>query len=58
MHASYAEKLLMYFERLLQLVKKQKLFMETHVLTNSTHLRASYEVSYLVSNSKKPFTIG
>ena len=32
--------------------------METHVLTNFKHLRASYEVSYLIENSKKQVTIG
>ena len=36
-HASYAEKPLVYYERLLQSVKKQKLSMETHVRTNSKH---------------------
>ena len=34
-HSSYAEKLLLYFETLLQSMKKQKLSMETHVPTNS-----------------------
>ena len=57
-HASYAEKPLVYFERLLQSVKKQKLSMETHALTNSKHLRASYKVSYIIAKSKKSFTIG
>ena len=56
--ASYFEKLLVYFERLLQSVKKQKLSMETHVLTNSKHLCSSYETSYQIAKSKKPFTIG
>ena len=32
--------------------------METHVLTNSKHLRASYETFYLIAKSKKSFTIG
>ena len=44
--------------KLLQSTKKQKLSMETHVLTNSKHLRASCEASYLTAKSKKPFTIG
>ena len=57
-HASYAEKLLVYFEKLLQSMKKQKLSMETHVLTISKHLCVSYEASYLITKSKKPFTIG
>ena len=57
-HASYAEKPLMYFERLLQSVNKQRLSMENYVFTNSKHLRASYEASYLIAKSKKPFTIG
>ena len=57
-HASYAEKPLMYFERLLQSVNKQRLSMENYVFTNSKHLRASYESSYLITKSKKPFTIG
>ena len=52
-HASYAKKPLMYFERLLQSGKKQKLSMETYVLTNSKHLRASYKASYLITMSKK-----
>ena len=50
-HAFYAEKLLVYFEKVLQSMKKQKLPMETHVLTNSKHLRASYEASYLIAKS-------
>ena len=57
-HASYAEKPLVYFEKLLQSMKKQKLPIETHVLTNLKHLRASYEASNLIAKSKKPFTIG
>ena len=56
--ASYVEKLLVYFERLLQSVKKQKSSMETHVHTNFKHLCASYEASYQIVKSKKPFTIG
>ena len=56
--ASYAEKLLAYLKTLLQSMKKQMLSMETHALTNSKHLCAPYEVSYLIATSKKPFTIG
>ena len=51
-HAFYTEKLLVYFERLLQSVKKQKLSMQTHVVSNSKHLRASYEASYVDAKSK------
>ena len=57
-HASSAEKLLVYFERLLQSMKKQNLSTETNVLTNPKHLRASYKASYLIAKSKKPFIIG
>ena len=57
-HTSYAEKSLVHFEKLLQSMKKQKLSIETHELTDSKHLRASYEASYLIAKSKKPFTIG
>ena len=57
-HATYAEKPLVYSEKLLQSMKKEKLSMETHVLTNSKHLRASYEASHLIAKSKMPFTIG
>lgn len=57
-HASYANKHAEFFEKLLQSSKKQKLSMETHVFINSKHLEASYEASYLTSNTKKPFTIG
>ena len=57
-HASYAEKPLMYFERLLQSVNKQRLSMENYVFTNCKHLRASYEASYIIAKSKKRFTIG
>ena len=57
-HLFYAEKPLVYFERLLKSMKKQKLSMVAHVLTNSKHLCASYEASYLIAKSKKPFTIG
>ena len=32
--------------------------METHVITNFKHLRASYEASYLITKRKKPFIIG
>ena len=48
----------MYFERLLQSVNKQRLSMENYVFTNSKHLHASNEASYLFVKSKKPFTIG
>ena len=58
MYASYAEKPLVHFEKLLQSTKKQKLSMETHAFTNSKYLRASYEASYLIAKSKKQFTIG
>ncbi len=57
-HASYANKPVEYFERLLQSTKKQKSYMEAHVFTNSKHLQASYEASYLIAKAKKPFTIG
>ena len=49
---------LQYFERLLETSKKQKHSLETDVLVNKKYLRAPYEASYLITNAKKPFTIG
>ena len=57
-HCSYVSKLVLYFERLLQASQEQKKSFEKQVQVHAKYLRASYEVSYLIAKSKKPFTVG
>ncbi|XP_060525290.1 protein FAM200A-like [Cylas formicarius] len=47
-----------YFERLLQTSNKEKNTLEKYVTLNDKYPLASYEVSYLLAKTKKPFTIG
>lgn len=57
-HATLSKKLIKYFERLLQTSNKEKKTLEKYVTLNDKYLLASYEVSYLIAKTKKPFTIG
>ncbi|KAI0985036.1 hypothetical protein GJ496_009701 [Pomphorhynchus laevis] len=54
----YQKKPIEYFERLLQTSNKEKNTLEKYVTLNDKYLLASYEVSYLMAKTKKPFTIG
>ena len=47
-----------YFERLLKSSKKQKRFTENFYTVNDRCMRASYEASYLIAKSIKPFSVG
>ncbi|XP_026471434.1 protein FAM200B-like [Ctenocephalides felis] len=57
-HATLSKKPIEYFERLLQTSNKEKNTLEKCVTLNDKYLLASYEVSYLIAKTKKPFTIG
>jgi len=57
-HATLSKKPIEYFERLLQTSNKEKNTLEKYVTLNDKYLLASYEVSYLIAKTKKPFTIG
>ncbi|KAI0988635.1 hypothetical protein GJ496_004154 [Pomphorhynchus laevis] len=57
-HATLSKKPIEYFERLLQTSNKEKNTLEKYVTLNDKYLLASYEVSYLMAKTKKPFTIG
>lgn len=57
-HATLSKKPIEYFERLLQTSIKEKNTLEKYVTLNDKYLLASYEVSYLIAKTKKPFTIG
>ncbi|GFR14311.1 zinc finger BED domain-containing protein 5 [Trichonephila clavata] len=57
-HATLSKKPIEYFERLLQTSNKEKNTLEKYVTLNDKYLSASYEVSYLIAKTKKPFTIG
>ncbi|XP_065584339.1 zinc finger BED domain-containing protein 5-like, partial [Artemia franciscana] len=57
-HATLSKKPIEYFERLLQTSNTEKNTLEKCVTLNDKYLLASYEVSYSIVKTKKPFTIG
>ena len=57
-HAESSDKLIQYFERLSKFSKKQKQFTENFFTVNERYMRASYEASYLITKSTKPFLVG
>ena len=57
-HAESSDKTIQYFERLLKFSKKQKQFTENFFTVNERYMRASYEASYLIAKSTKPFSVG
>ena len=57
-HAKYSDKPVQYFERLLKSSVKQKQFTENFFSLNERYLHASYEASYLIAKSTKPFSVG
>ena len=57
-HVESLDKPIQYFERLLKFSKKQKQFTENFFTVNERYMRASYEASYLIAKSTKPFSVG
>ena len=57
-HAKYSGKPVQYFERVLKSSMKQKQFTEIFFTLNERYLHASYEASYLIAKSTKPFSVG
>ena len=57
-HAESSDKPIQYFERLLKSSKKQKQFTENFFTVNERYMHASYEASYLIAKSTKPFSVG
>ena len=57
-HVKSSDKPIQYFERLLKFSKKQKQFTENFFTVNERYMRASYETSYLIAKSTKPFSVG
>ena len=57
-HAESLDKSIQYFERLRKSSKKQKQFTENFFTVNERYMRTSYEASYLIAKSTKPFSVG
>ena len=57
-HLTHLSKPLQFFERLLKSSMHQQEFFEKHTKVQEKYLLASYQASYLISKSKKPYTIG
>ena len=55
-HVESSDKSIQYFERLFKCSKKQ--FTENFFTVNERYVRASYEASYLIVKSTKPFSFG
>ena len=57
-YAMLSKKPIEYFERLLQTSNKEKNNLNKYVTLIDKYLLTSYEVSYLITKTKKPYTIG
>ena len=55
---SYSNKPVTFFQRILRTSEQQRRSFESEFLTQEKYTRASFEVSWLINTTKKPFNIG
>ena len=57
-HDSYSNKPATFFQRILRTSEQQRRSFESEFLTQEKYTRASFEASWLIAKTKKPFNIG
>ena len=57
-HDSYSNKPVTFFQRILRTSEHQRRSFESEFLTQEKYTRASFEASWLIAKTKKPFNIG